>query len=259
MLTALTRVYTILALLNIMIFLSYYYEYIEFEKSDSYYYFLYTYININGMRFSVNPPWYISIFINPTVYMSYRKGMYTVGNYTMNLNVLSYILINVLIMWIKLPLYIINKVYTYLSRRFLNRPEYIYVAPSQITIRDYVAHSFPQRIISNNNNFHGEKPDDCILCLEKLNESDSKTSCGHYFHHRTCLMKWLMKSGTTKCPTCKSELELSNEELAEIMNYRFYEPVETYNNNIFDNILHYIDRYTPRFNDGDLRLRFFDV
>ena len=173
--------YTAIVIIYIMLFLSYYYGYLEFETTDEYYYFWYTYININEMKFSLNPPWYVGMAINmcifPTIqfYMSYTKGIYTIGNYTTKLNCILYTLIKTVIMWCKAPISLVNIVYTYISRKFLNRPEYIYVDSSL------------KREIIYNNDFHCEKPDECCVCYEKLTKSDSKLSCGHYIH-RTCIV-----------------------------------------------------------------------
>ena len=80
----------------------------------------------------------------------------------------------------------------------------------------------------NNPGVHCKK-EDCAVCLEKVSDSDSKTSCGHCFH-RPCLMTWFVTSRTTTCPMCRSKLELSNEDLAYISNAH----VSTYNNVDYD-------------------------
>lgn len=253
-------------------FLGYYYGHIEFERSYSYWYPFYMYIKFNEMRFSINPHWSVSIVISFIIqfYPFYKKGMYTIGNYTIYLNCILYILINTIIVLVKFPFYIINIGYTYISRRFLNRPEYIYDDPIflQRTIDDNnVAPVFRERTIGNNNNFQGERPDKCGICFDNLDETDSSTNCGHYFH-RTCLMKWLIHRRTTRCLTCKSELELSNEELTEINGANDLQDVEIfrrlyrrYNYTMFDYVINYIDRYTPRLNDGEhqVRLRFINA
>ena len=251
----------------VMLFLSYYSGYIEFEKADSYIYLWYTYVNINWMRIFLNP-WYIIIcyilIINIIIFnFCYQQGEYIVGNYKIKLNKISYIVINTVLSWCILPFYIINKVYTPITRRFYIIPTI--VNPVILQRETIVNPVIPQRIIGNDNNFQSERPDDCSICHQNLNELDSKTSCGHYFHHRTCLIKWLIISRTTRCPICRSELELSTEELTEIMNDHFlqHEPMYNrndmendeprYNNNIFDNIINYIHTFSPRFNYNNIR------
>ena len=250
-------------------FLSYYYGYLEYERIYSYFPLWYTYVNINNMRIFLNP-WYLTMCMIQSIwtiqfYIYYQKGEYTIRNSPIKMNRTSYILINTLLAWCILPVYIINIVYTPITRRFFITPTIINPVIPHRGIRPIDNPVIPQRIISNNNNFHSERPDDCGVCFEKLNETDSKTSCGHYFHHRTCLMTWLITSRTSKCPTCRSELELSNEDLLEIRNGPFLpdapvlmynrhqendapEPVLMYNNNMFDNILIYMHKFAPRFN-----------
>ena len=57
--------------------------------------------------------------------------------------------------------------------------------------------------------------EDCPICLEKVSEADSKTSCGHSFHEQ-CLTTWFMTSNT--CPMCRTKLEESNEDALKIRN-----------------------------------------
>ena len=50
-----------------------------------------------------------------------------------------------------------------------------------------------------------------------MNENCPKTKCGHCFHEQ-CLMTWFMTSITSTCPMCRTNLDLPNEDLSEIMN-----------------------------------------
>ena len=230
---------TVIFLGFIMIFLGYYYGYLEFIFSD-YYIHTNTIININGMKFSLNHPWYINILVNlwshyaVISYITYERGTYRIGNYITNLNIITYILINSSISICIYTMYLSGRVYNCITSRFSNRPEFIYVAtPVHVieTITD-------NRVIPDNNGFIGTDTV-CAVCLEG---SDNMLNCGHHIHHRPCLMTWLNTSRTTTCPTCRTELELSKEDLLEIRN----ELVLTYNNNIFENILNYIHKFVPR-------------
>lgn len=228
----------------IMIYVSYYYGYLEFEFSDSYIHLWYTYVNINNMRIFLNP-WYLTmgysqLFITIQFYYFYQKYTilnYTILNYTLKLNCISYILINTLLTWCVLPFRIINIVYTPITRRFSNRPEFIYVYTSAHVIETIT----DNRVIPDNNGFNGTDTV-CAVCLDEC--GDNMLSCGHHVHHRPCLMTWLITSKTSRCPTCRTELELSKEDLLEIRN----EPVKSLikNNNIFDNILNYFHKVGPR-------------
>lgn len=47
------------------------------------------------------------------------------------------------------------------------------------------------------------KCDNCSICLESLNTSIVKTTCGHIFH-TDCLIEWYKKKQT--CPLCNNKL-----------------------------------------------------
>ncbi|KAL4807482.1 hypothetical protein BDV18DRAFT_135418 [Aspergillus unguis] len=50
---------------------------------------------------------------------------------------------------------------------------------------------------------HGNLPDSCILCLEKLDSDDSyrQLPCGHVFH-LSCIDWWLCREDAS-CPLCR--------------------------------------------------------
>jgi hypothetical protein len=49
--------------------------------------------------------------------------------------------------------------------------------------------------------FVEDKPENCFICCEKLEEIDNALSCGH-FMHRYCFLK----SKKTSCPQCRQEV-----------------------------------------------------
>jgi len=55
-----------------------------------------------------------------------------------------------------------------------------------------------------------EKPDDCIICTEPLNEKYPLSPCGHWVH-RNCQLK----SGS-RCVFCRTEIDLTPVEKIEI-------------------------------------------
>lgn len=78
-----------------------------------------------------------------------------------------------------------------------------YYAPIQHhhqTIRDVV-----------HTNFIEDKPDECPICWESLDEVAEPLSCGHYMH-KNCLLS----GGQTICSICRQEVYLSDDELATI-------------------------------------------
>ena len=90
------KIRTFVFLVYIMIFLGYYYGYLEFLISD-FYIHTNTIININGMKISLNHPWYINILFGWWPYYAiqsykfYRHGTYRIGNYITKLNIITYI------------------------------------------------------------------------------------------------------------------------------------------------------------------------
>ena len=57
--------------------------------------------------------------------------------------------------------------------------------------------------LSNNNGYKCEKPDECCVCFDTLNETDSALSCGHYIH-----MECIVKSKKSTCPICREYIKL---------------------------------------------------
>lgn len=52
-----------------------------------------------------------------------------------------------------------------------------------------------------------EKPEECPICMESLENTDRPTQCGHWIH-KECLMKW--KEDT--CPMCRTPIKFTVEE-----------------------------------------------
>jgi hypothetical protein len=50
--------------------------------------------------------------------------------------------------------------------------------------------------------FTQEKPDDCVICTEKMNENDP-LNCGHWIHY-TCIQKQFK----AECPVCRAPLDI---------------------------------------------------
>lgn len=47
-----------------------------------------------------------------------------------------------------------------------------------------------------------DKPDDCPICMDSLNNQKESLTCGHWAHFK-CLSQWM-----SKCPVCRSEVKL---------------------------------------------------
>lgn len=66
-----------------------------------------------------------------------------------------------------------------------------------------------------------ERPTECPVCMEHLEEDEKPLVCGHWVH-KSCVIK----SGKGQCPICRFELYLSTKERTECATYR-----QRYNNN----------------------------
>lgn len=51
-----------------------------------------------------------------------------------------------------------------------------------------------------------EKPNDCPICMETLQNETRPLECGHWVH-KECLLKW-----NDLCPTCRAPLILTRKE-----------------------------------------------
>lgn len=51
--------------------------------------------------------------------------------------------------------------------------------------------------------FTQEKPDDCVICTEKMNENNP-LNCGHWIHY-TCIQKQFK----AECPVCRAPLDIN--------------------------------------------------
>jgi hypothetical protein len=48
-----------------------------------------------------------------------------------------------------------------------------------------------------------EKPQECIICLEKLNDADNALQCGHWIH-----ISCIQKQFKPECPVCRAPLNI---------------------------------------------------
>ena len=55
--------------------------------------------------------------------------------------------------------------------------------------------------------FRLEKPDECPVCMESLNDVKVPLSCSHWVH-RKCILNW----GKSNCPVCRAEIKLTANE-----------------------------------------------
>ncbi len=69
--------------------------------------------------------------------------------------------------------------------------------------------------------FTCEKPCECPVCFEPLNE-DKSLSCGHWVH-KTCIIK----SKKDTCPLCRKQVELSNEEKDSLFKLKIQDIIKT--------------------------------
>ena len=150
---------------------------------------------------------------------SHTKRIYYIRDSQIELNVISYILINILIVIFTKLISLADSVFRFI----LNQPQYIITRINQ------------QRIIENNN-FHDERPEKCHICYE--NDEPSEMSCGHY-----CCRQCIVNSRRTTCPFCRKQIFLTPEEENAMDIYQVVQRERIYN--IFDILANYIDSYTP--------------
>lgn len=55
--------------------------------------------------------------------------------------------------------------------------------------------------------FRLEKPEECAICCESLEDTHLPLSCSHWIH-RNCIIKW----GKDQCPICRQKIKISTAE-----------------------------------------------
>lgn len=58
--------------------------------------------------------------------------------------------------------------------------------------------------------FRLEKPSECPICFESLEQVKVPLDCGHWVH-RSCLLKW-----RSICPVCRTDVKLTSKERKKI-------------------------------------------
>jgi hypothetical protein len=59
-----------------------------------------------------------------------------------------------------------------------------------------------------------EKPEDCGVCTEKIEDEERPLSCGHWVH-KECIYNW----GKMECPVCRQGIKLTKRELETFQSY----------------------------------------
>jgi len=88
-------------------------------------------------------------------------------------------------------------------------PEPILIPQSLLDLIQPHQHQSIRNVVHTD--FIEDKPGECPICWESLDEIDQPLSCGHYMH-RSCLLN----AGKTRCGICRQEVYLSDDELATI-------------------------------------------
>jgi len=58
----------------------------------------------------------------------------------------------------------------------------------------------------HNKMYKFDKPEECPICMDNINEELRPLDCGHWVH-KQCLLKW-----NDICPTCRNPIKLSRSE-----------------------------------------------
>jgi hypothetical protein len=88
---------------------------------------------------------------------------------------------------------------------------------------------YNQRIVPNVT-FIEDKPNECIICANKLEDIDQPLSCGHYFH-KECFMQ----TKNTICPVCRTEVKLSFDDF-KLLKQESINSLPSFNENLNINI-----------------------
>ena len=62
------------------------------------------------------------------------------------------------------------------------------------------------------NNFSNDKPDHCPICMDDINDEDTRLHCGHWAHLH-CLLNWkeIQKLKNMNCPVCRQHIDLNKK------------------------------------------------
>lgn len=82
--------------------------------------------------------------------------------------------------------------------------------------------------------FRLEKPEDCPICMESLENVKIPLSCSHWVH-RDCIIKW----GKNKCPICTANIKLTKSEIKKMRRINKENDNEENENIILPNVLYY--------------------
>jgi uncharacterized Zn finger protein (UPF0148 family) len=63
----------------------------------------------------------------------------------------------------------------------------------------------------HNEKYKFDKPKDCPICLEKLNDKYPLLNCGHWIHHNC-----VIQSGKAECPICRTSVKFTREQKKEM-------------------------------------------
>lgn len=75
------------------------------------------------------------------------------------------------------------------------------------------------------------KPEECPICFESLNNTNIPLSCGHWVHKK-CILNW-----KDQCPICRTTIKLTDKEYKKI--HKNTNNITTSDDNIINTILLY--------------------
>lgn len=78
-------------------------------------------------------------------------------------------------------------------------------------------------VVNNNKRFIQEKPDECPICYEFLeNVDENLLECGHWFHYQ-CIInsknKYENLNNLYRCPLCRKQVEIEDYTYKNISTY----------------------------------------
>lgn len=79
--------------------------------------------------------------------------------------------------------------------------------------------------------FRFEKPLNCPICMEVLEDGVDPFSCGHYVHTK-CVIKW----GKELCPICKCHLNLTRRQRKSMINRKLKAEYQAFLREVFEQL-----------------------
>jgi hypothetical protein len=98
----------------------------------------------------------------------------------------------------------------FISSSLLNNNVYVSSSTNKNDINNI--NDIDSMLIIDENNFSNDKPDNCPICMDDINDEDTRLHCGHWAHLH-CLLNWkeIQKLKNMNCPVCRQDIDLNKK------------------------------------------------